>query len=95
MLTRTRIALSALAVFATLLALSALAAPLPAASPVAAAAAPQAPADARKKSASTADHSKFRELDKDFKSGPEVTEACLICHTEAARQGAIQTDVVN
>jgi octaheme c-type cytochrome (tetrathionate reductase family) len=86
MLTRTRIALSALAVFATLLALSALAAPLPAASPVAAAAAPQAPADARKKSASTADHSKFRELDKDFKSGPEVTEACLICHTEAARQ---------
>ena len=30
---------------------------------------------------STADHSKFKELDKDFKTGPEVTEACLICHT--------------
>lgn len=34
----------------------------------------------------TADHSKFKELDKDFKTGPEVTEACLICHTEAAKQ---------
>jgi octaheme c-type cytochrome (tetrathionate reductase family) len=35
---------------------------------------------------STADHSKFLELKKDFKSGPEVTEACLKCHTEAAKQ---------
>ena len=35
---------------------------------------------------STADHSKFKELDKDFKSGPEVTKACLSCHTEAAKQ---------
>lgn len=35
---------------------------------------------------STADHSKFDELKKDFKSGPEVTEACLRCHTEAAKQ---------
>lgn len=35
---------------------------------------------------STADHTKFDELDKDFKSGPEVTRACLSCHTEAARQ---------
>src|SRR5512137_2036638 len=35
---------------------------------------------------STADHSKFKELQKQFKSGPEVTKACLSCHTEAARQ---------
>jgi octaheme c-type cytochrome (tetrathionate reductase family) len=37
-------------------------------------------------STSTADHSKFDELKKDFKSGPEVTKACLGCHTEAAKQ---------
>lgn len=37
-------------------------------------------------SGSTADHGKFEELDKDFNSGPEVTEACLSCHTEAAKQ---------
>ncbi len=41
---------------------------------------------ARSKSESTADHSKFEELNKDFESGPEVTEACLECHTEAAEQ---------
>ena len=35
---------------------------------------------------STADHTKFKELQKEFKTGPEVTKACLICHTEAARQ---------
>jgi len=35
---------------------------------------------------STADHSKFDELKKNFKSGPEVTKACLKCHTEAAKQ---------
>lgn len=35
---------------------------------------------------STADHSKFPELKRQFKSGPEVTQACLICHTEAAKQ---------
>ena len=35
---------------------------------------------------STADHSKFKELDKVFKSGPEVTKACLACHTEASKQ---------
>ncbi|MDO6522085.1 tetrathionate reductase family octaheme c-type cytochrome [Shimia thalassica] len=35
---------------------------------------------------STADHSKFPILQKDFKSGPEVTEACLSCHTEADNQ---------
>lgn len=37
-------------------------------------------------SASTADHSKFKELQREFKSGQEVTRACLACHTEAARQ---------
>ena len=35
---------------------------------------------------STADHSKFKELRKSFRSGPEVTKACLTCHTEAAKQ---------
>lgn len=35
---------------------------------------------------STADHSKFKELQKEFTSGPEVTKACLGCHTEAAKQ---------
>ncbi len=35
---------------------------------------------------STADHSKFKELDQDFQSGPEVTKACLSCHNEAAKQ---------
>lgn len=38
------------------------------------------------KSSSTADHSKFDELQVDFDTGPEVTEACLECHTEAAQQ---------
>lgn len=40
----------------------------------------------RREITSTADHSKFKELERDFKSGPEVTEACLLCHTEAAKQ---------
>jgi octaheme c-type cytochrome (tetrathionate reductase family) len=35
---------------------------------------------------STADHSKFKELNRTFSSGPEVTKACLSCHTEAAKQ---------
>ena len=35
---------------------------------------------------STSDHTKFKVLQQDFKSGPEVTKACLSCHTEAARQ---------
>lgn len=39
-----------------------------------------------KTSHSTADHSKFKELQKRFLTGPEVTEACLTCHTEAAKQ---------
>ncbi len=34
----------------------------------------------------TADHSKFKELQRSFDSGPEVTKACLSCHTEAAKQ---------
>jgi len=34
----------------------------------------------------TADHSKFKELQQDFKTGPEVTKACLTCHTEAGKQ---------
>lgn len=35
---------------------------------------------------STADHSKYKELDRTFSSAPEVTKACLTCHTEAAKQ---------
>lgn len=35
---------------------------------------------------STADHTKFKALQADFESGPEVTKACLECHTEAAKQ---------
>lgn len=44
-----------------------------------------APAPA-KASPSTADHQKFTQLQKAFRTGEEVTEACLSCHTEAARQ---------
>jgi len=39
-----------------------------------------------KKSTSTADHSKFKELQQSFKTGPDVTKACLTCHTEASKQ---------
>ena len=35
---------------------------------------------------STTDHSKLKELQGPFASGPEVTKACLKCHTEAANQ---------
>ncbi len=35
---------------------------------------------------STADHSKFDELKKDFKSPEEVTKACLKCHNKAGEQ---------
>jgi len=38
------------------------------------------------KSLSTADHSLFQELDRQFVSGPEVTKACLKCHNLAASQ---------
>jgi octaheme c-type cytochrome (tetrathionate reductase family) len=34
---------------------------------------------------STADHTKFKELKGPFAGGPEVTRACLGCHTEAGR----------
>jgi len=34
----------------------------------------------------TTDHSKHDILKQDFKSGPEVTKACLTCHSEAASQ---------
>ena len=35
---------------------------------------------------STADHSKFKALQREFNSGPELTKACLSCHTEASKQ---------
>lgn len=55
--------------------------------PAAPAAVPvSAPAAAKKATNSTADHSKFKELQKTFTSAPEVTKACLGCHTEAAKQ---------
>lgn len=64
--------------------------PAPGAASAAAPAAVAAPAPdaapARKPGFSTADHSKFEALQKPFKSGPEVTKACLACHTEAAKQ---------
>ena len=34
----------------------------------------------------TSDHSKHDVLKQEFGSGPEVTRACLTCHTEAALQ---------
>ena len=36
--------------------------------------------------ASTADHSTFEVLDQEFDYAPDVTEACLECHTEASKQ---------
>ncbi len=39
-----------------------------------------------KKSTSTADHTKFEELQQPFATGPDVTKACLECHTEASKQ---------
>ena len=45
-----------------------------------------AAAEAAKIKKSTADHSRFKQLDKAFKSVPEVTKACLECHTEASKQ---------
>lgn len=43
-------------------------------------------ADAALPKTTTADHGKFKELQRDFATGPEVTKACLSCHTEAAEQ---------
>jgi len=40
----------------------------------------------RTDSNSTADHTKFEDLKVAFNSGPEVTKACLKCHTEAGQQ---------
>jgi cytochrome c1 len=40
----------------------------------------------RQKAWITADHSRHEALQRDFQSGPEVTEACLSCHNEAAAQ---------
>ena len=34
----------------------------------------------------TADHSKFKQLQKEFKTGKEITQACLSCHSEAEAQ---------
>jgi len=44
------------------------------------------PALAQSSDDSTADHSKFEALKGPFGSGPEVTAACLSCHTEAGGQ---------
>lgn len=46
----------------------------------------QAQAPKPLKLGTTADHTKFKELQREFKSGPELTKACLSCHTEAAGQ---------
>jgi octaheme c-type cytochrome (tetrathionate reductase family) len=46
---------------------------------------PSAATDAATRN-STADHSKFKELQRKFATGPDVTKACLACHTEAAKQ---------
>lgn len=48
--------------------------------------APAANPTAKPASNSTADHSKFEALKRNFKTGPEVTKACLSCHTEAGKQ---------
>src|SRR5574343_801137 len=48
--------------------------------------APETPKPSPKLLKSTADHSKFKELQQEFSSGPEVTKVCLSCHTEAAKQ---------
>ncbi len=43
-------------------------------------------ASRRTDAGSTADHSKFEQLQGPFTSGPDVTRACLECHTEADDQ---------
>jgi octaheme c-type cytochrome (tetrathionate reductase family) len=40
----------------------------------------------KKVSTSTADHTKFEELQQQFATAPDVTKACLTCHTEASKQ---------
>ncbi len=83
MLSKLKIALSTLVAGATVAALTAFASPAPAQTTTAA---PAPAAMVKKASNSTADHSKFKELQKTFKTAPEVTKACLTCHTEAAKQ---------
>ncbi|TCI04691.1 tetrathionate reductase family octaheme c-type cytochrome [Corallincola luteus] len=46
----------------------------------------QADGTPKPRAAMTADHSKFEQLDQAFDYAPDVTEACLECHTEAAEQ---------
>jgi len=60
--------------------------PAPTASALATAPLAVASAAIKKLGNSTADHSKFKDLQGPFKDGPEVTKACLTCHTEAAKQ---------
>jgi len=38
------------------------------------------------KKPTTADHSQFKALQKEFVSGPEISKACISCHTKAAEQ---------
>lgn len=38
------------------------------------------------RSESTTDHSRLKPLMREFASGPEMTAACVSCHTEAADQ---------
>lgn len=45
----------------------------------------EVPPSERSDPEATADHSKFEVLQQDFSAGPEVTEACLSCHTETGR----------
>lgn len=49
---------------------------------------PQSPAPTAtaKPGKSTTDHSKLKELQRHFATGPDVTRACITCHTEAAKQ---------
>ncbi|HAI10342.1 MAG TPA: hypothetical protein DCM28_01470 [Phycisphaerales bacterium] len=42
--------------------------------------------DNPKLKSSTADHTKFEILQQNFATGPDVTAACLTCHTDAAKQ---------
>jgi octaheme c-type cytochrome (tetrathionate reductase family) len=60
--------------------------PEPAAKAAPAPAGTPAPAAKKPQSTSTADHSKFKELQRPFATGPDVTKACIACHTEAAKQ---------
>ncbi len=92
MLSKLKIALSTLVAGATVAAALTAYATTASAPAAANAAPPQAamPAataePAKKESSSTADHSKFKALQVKFKTAPEVTKACLTCHTEAAKQ---------